>query len=95
MARISTLDVQRCSIGISAYEVKLILSVLYMNMENKQSREIDPSPSPPPKERTPPPRGVILDGMSLLLMDLLVIAVQEIIDCNLKNDSIGCMNDQI
>ena len=55
-----------------------------MNMENKQSRK-----------RPPPPRHVILVGMSLLLMDLLIIAVQEIIGCNLKNDSTGGMNDQI
>ena len=93
MARIFTLGVQRCSIGISAYEVKLILSVLYMNMENRVEKSTQP-PHPRPKKGLPP-RGVILVGMSLLLMDLLIIAVQEIIDCNLKNDSIGGMNDQI
>ena len=55
LARIFTLDVQRCSIGISAYEVKLILSVLYMNMENKQSRS-RPSLLTPAQRKDSPSR---------------------------------------
>ena len=52
------------TIGISAYKVKLLISGIKEANNKWNSWKIE----------SPPPRHVILVGMSLLLMDLFIIA---------------------